>query len=508
MSAATSMPKLDFDVHLRPSKNHKEISNSYAEEKPSSIPSQRRPSFHLTAPDGWLNDPCGPGYDPSTGLYHLAFQWNPYGNDWGNTSWGHAMSTDLVSWKKSRDPILAPSAQYDLEGVFTGCLRPTDVFGRPGALTVAYTSVSHLPIHYTLPYTTGSETLSLAVSHDGGSTWIRQECNPILTGPPQCLKVTGWRDPYLTTWINGPASKSPSTLYGFISGGIVDKTPTAFVYSVDPTDLRKWEFVGPLVDVGLNFRPSRWSGDCGLNWEVANLITLVDDNEASRDFVIMGAEGCIPAGSHRGVSSARSKRTSREQLWMCVKDSGEKRSGSTSDALTSYLFSGIFDHGCHYAGNSFWDPQTSKQIVYGWITEEDLPDSLRHRQGWSGLVSLPRVVGLLTLKHVTKARSTELHSITSIEAIPDLSAPGTFTIHTMSISPDSRLSKLRHKAQGSHLVGVSLSYQTTKATLPLMTSRWELDTEFSVSESCAGVEIEIAHSAGENALGLFLKLFK
>src|SRR3954453_2487916 len=56
-----------------------------------------KPSFHVTAPSGWLNDPCGPGYDPATRLYHIFFQWNAHGNNWGNMSWGHATSSDFVS---------------------------------------------------------------------------------------------------------------------------------------------------------------------------------------------------------------------------------------------------------------------------------------------------------------------------------------------------------------------------------------------------------------------------
>jgi sucrose-6-phosphate hydrolase SacC (GH32 family) len=34
----------------------------------------QRPSFHITAPWGWMNDPCAPGYDSTTGLYHLFYQ--------------------------------------------------------------------------------------------------------------------------------------------------------------------------------------------------------------------------------------------------------------------------------------------------------------------------------------------------------------------------------------------------------------------------------------------------
>ncbi|KAJ5972692.1 uncharacterized protein N7479_002610 [Penicillium vulpinum] len=483
-----------------------EVNDISHEEKLPQNPSQWRPSFHITAPAGWINYPCGLGYDPTTGLYHLCFQWNPHGNDWGNISWGHATSPDLVSWTTSTDPILAPSAEYDCRGVFTGCLQATDASGHPGALTILYTSVRHLPIHHTLPYTLGSESLSLAVSQDGGNTWERQDCNPVLTGPPSHLNVTGWRDPFITTWAEGPLSKhAPSTLYGFISGGISKKTPTVFVYTVQATDLGKWDFIGLLVDVGLNLRPSRWSGDYGVNWEVANLITLTNDTGMSRDFIIMGAEGCGPLDSSNqgAVQEARWKREARGQLWMSVKSNGEKKSSSTDGPLASYAFSGIFDHGCYYAANSFYDPQTSQHIVYGWITEEDLSNSLRHSQGFSGLVSLPRMVGLMTLKNVKKARSSQLSSITSIEAVADALGTGTFTVHTMKISPDSRLTRLRQSAQERHLAGVALSASSSQSATLLGTSKWEIDAEFSVSRSCARVGIKILHTSdGRNCTTL------
>lgn len=459
-----------------------------------------RPSFHVTAPSGWLNDPCGPGYDPATGLYHLFFQWNPHGNTWGNMSWGHATSSDLVSWKIDPEPVLEPTTEYDCCGVFTGCLQPTDIHGKPGGLTIIYTSVKCLPIHYTLPYVVGSESLSLAISSNGGKTWERQDCNPILAGPPQHVSVTGWRDPSLALWTRGQQSGSQnkkSELYGLISGGIVAKTPTVFVYTVNSADLRDWQYAGTLIDVGLNFCPSHWSGDFGINWEVANLMTLTNDFGDSRDFVIMKVEG----GRHLdGCSQARQRRSARSQLWMSIKPA--KQRDTSEDTLATYGFAGIFDHGCFYAANSFWDPQTSQHIFYGWITDEDLSKASRHRRGWSGMVSLPRAVRLITLRNVKKARTSSLQSITSIETVLDASNGDTFTIHTLGISPDSRLSRLRPRdGKGSHqsLPSPLPLNASSSHCLPLTSAHWELQTEFAVSQSCERVGIQIAHGPGENS---------
>lgn len=65
----------------------------------------RHPSIHFTVETGWMNDPNGLVYQD--GVYHLYFQYNPFDTRWGNMSWGHAVSSDLLHWEQ-KDAVLFP----------------------------------------------------------------------------------------------------------------------------------------------------------------------------------------------------------------------------------------------------------------------------------------------------------------------------------------------------------------------------------------------------------------
>ena len=78
---------------------------------------QYYPHFHLAPQSGWMNDPNGLIY--FKGQYHAFYQHHPYDENWGPMHWGHAVSDDLVTWR--RLPIaIAPGDDWDKNGCFSG----------------------------------------------------------------------------------------------------------------------------------------------------------------------------------------------------------------------------------------------------------------------------------------------------------------------------------------------------------------------------------------------------
>jgi fructan beta-fructosidase len=79
------------------------IEQSDVDESPTTYHEKLRGQFHFSPKLGWNNDPNGMVY--YNGEYHLFYQHNPYGATWGNMTWGHTVSKDLVHWKELGDAI-------------------------------------------------------------------------------------------------------------------------------------------------------------------------------------------------------------------------------------------------------------------------------------------------------------------------------------------------------------------------------------------------------------------
>ena len=127
-----------------------------------------RPVYHHTPLYGWMNDPNGMFY--KDGVWHLYYQYNPYGSQWENMTWGHSISRDLIHWEAQP---LAIEADW-LGSIFSGsCVTNGD------EVVAMYTSAGH------------HQMQSIAFSKDGGRTFTKYAGNPVLT----TSDVADFRDP-------------------------------------------------------------------------------------------------------------------------------------------------------------------------------------------------------------------------------------------------------------------------------------------------------------------------
>lgn len=125
-----------------------------------------RPVYHHTPLYGWMNDPNGMVY--KDGVWHLCYQWNPFGSKWQNLSWGRSTSRDLIHWEH-QGAVLEPDG---LGMIFSGssAIDSTNSAGfGANSIVAMYTSAA------------ASQIQSLAYSTDGGNTFTTYPANPVLT---------------------------------------------------------------------------------------------------------------------------------------------------------------------------------------------------------------------------------------------------------------------------------------------------------------------------------------
>jgi fructan beta-fructosidase len=140
---------------------------------------KHRPLFHFTSRVGWLNDPNGLVY--ADGEWHLFYQHNPFGREWGNMHWGHATSKDLFRWKEE-GVALYPKKYGDWAFSGSAVLDKENTSG--------WGTKEKPPL--VLAYTSTGRGECIAYSTDRGRSWTEYDKNPV-------VKHTG-RDPKLISY--------------------------------------------------------------------------------------------------------------------------------------------------------------------------------------------------------------------------------------------------------------------------------------------------------------------
>ncbi|MDR1268784.1 MAG: glycoside hydrolase family 32 protein, partial [Planctomycetaceae bacterium] len=228
-----------------------------------------RPQFHFTARTGWINDPNGLLY--YNGVWHLFFQHNPYGTNWGNMTWGHATSPDLLHWTEHPAAIHPDKLGTIFSGSGVVDWNNSSGFqnGKEKPLVLMYTA-SGGSARFGAKMTQG-----LAYSVDAGKTFQKYEHNPVL---PQI--TVGNRDPKVI-WYE-PLKQWIMALY-------MEKENYALFVS---KDLKTWDKICDINDLGCS--------------ECPDFFPLpVDGNTANTKWVFWGADGKYLLGSFDGKKFKR-----------------------------------------------------------------------------------------------------------------------------------------------------------------------------------------------------------
>lgn len=223
-----------------------------------------RPQFHFSPRRGWNNDPNGMVY--YDGEYHLFYQHNPYGWRWGNMTWGHAVSTDLVHWTELGDAI------------------------HPDRLGTIFSGSAVVDLHNTTGFQTGDEKVLVCIYTSAGGTNRMSEGQPFT----QSLAYSTDRGRTLTKYEDNPVQ-------GHINGG--NRDPKVIWH--EPTS--QWVIVLYLDDQRMGFFTSKdlksWQFQSELRCfhECPELFQLpVDGDQNNKKWVLYGGSGDYFIGEFNG----------------------------------------------------------------------------------------------------------------------------------------------------------------------------------------------------------------
>lgn len=434
--------------------------------RPETAPAETtrfRPAIHFAASDTWLNDPNGLVF--LDGLYHLFFQNNPYGNVWGNMSWGHASSRDLLHW--TEHPVAI--ACDETEDIFSGSV----VVDHGNSSGLGTADAPALVAIYTSAYKAGSEhagtqAQSLAYSTDAGMTWRKYEGNPVLT-----RNSAHFRDPKVFRYQGDQGAF-------WVMVAVEAQQQKVVLYRSE--DLKSWDFLS-------DFGPA--NADAG-EWECPDLFPLAvdgDPDDIKWVLIVNVNPGAVAGGSGGQYFIGHFDGTTfLPDASSVVAPAGltSLDPKAASAALQQCLW---LDWGrdC-YASVSFSNAPDDRRIIIGWMNNWDYANELPTAP-WRSSMTLAREVRLTTVNGTIRLiqqpvlpelRGGEGQPQTKIQANPDTfeledssfrlpdAIPGSGHIIEAEILPGSA-ERLEIRLFGSNggSEGTILSYNTGTAELIL-----------------------------------------
>ena len=432
--------------------------------RPETAPAETarfRPAIHFTARDTWLNDPNGLVFHD--GVYHLFFQNNPYGNVWGNMSWGHATSRDLLHWAEHPVAIACDEAEDIYSGSVVIDHGNASGFGTSDApaLVAIYTSAYKAASKYS-----GTQAQSLAYSTDAGMTWQKYGNNPVLT-----RNSANFRDPKVFRYQGDQGAC-------WVMVAVEAQHQKVVFYRSE--DLKSWDFLS-------DFGPA--NADAG-EWECPDLFPLaVDGDPDNIKWVLIvnvnpgavagGSGGQYFVGHFDGVRFTPDPGS-------VVAPAGVSALGDSAAAALEQCLWLDWGRDC-YASVSFSNAPDDRRIIIGWMNNWDyaneLPTApwrssmtlardvrLTASNGCARLVQQPVLAGpggeiLLPGADLMNAHTFELRN--SSFRLPD-AVPGSAHIIEAEVLPGNANHVAFHlfgNAEGS--AGTVLSYNAANAELVL-----------------------------------------
>jgi len=220
-----------------------------------------RQQFHFSSRRGWNNDPNGLVY--YDGEYHLFYQHNPYGWNWGNMHWAHAISTDLIYWKEIQKALFPDELGTMFSGSAVIDHNNTSGFqtGEEKVMVAAYTA-----------YNREREVQCIAYSNDRGRTFTKYEGNPVIGDRQEEIGSRNDRDPKVF-W-HEPTQKWVMALF---------------------------EATGHSIFTSDNLKEWNWESHTQVFWECPELFELpVNGDPNNKKWVMYGASGTYMIGDFDG----------------------------------------------------------------------------------------------------------------------------------------------------------------------------------------------------------------